>query len=653
MDATGGTTTAGDAAPLAASVLDTVRGLFKMDPVMLAAALLPIYTGAHAALSRPATAAEPEKRTKRRRATADGVEEEEVDDEFDEDDSEEECGLAALMKGGGTPKLQASDAVTLPLTAAAVLGVIYLVITSSGEALATLNMLLRYHVSLSGLWFLRTLFTDAGTVLRSFVFPSRYYAAGKHWAVDRCAHRFVSLDAERAVCDSPLPFPGPLRRLPRGGIATNLLWRLRDVAYCKLEVRCEVRRLLSLRETVRPLAVASWLAALAAVGYYLWVARPWYLSNLLGTASAYGALALMSPASFGIGSALLVSLFFYDIYMVFYTPLMVTVARNLDIPAKLLLPRRGQPCACGSSSPPPMAILGLGDIIIPGMMMALALKFDLHLFYLRKQQAQPQQSGAHAKPGQPERKKPRYIRATGGWGERFWGRWPADPSCDDEQAAARAFPKTYFHASVVGYVLAMMVCGYFLDKYDAAQPALLYLVPGVLGALWGTALARGEVKLMWNYSNDFTPELEPAKRARELKAGGKGEVKRKRSLGLFSTVFGTLWTMGTEFRQEAVEAEAEAEAEAAGTAKPKDKPTSRHLIRFSVSLPRTRRRTAGKIDRSSTTAVDSAAVHEATGHAPDGAGTLKYVCIENSPSVLAADEEASGVQARRTGKPSA
>jgi minor histocompatibility antigen H13 len=39
-----------------------------------------------------------------------------------------------------------------------------------------------------------------------------------------------------------------------------------------------------------------------------------------------------------------------------------------------------------------------------------------------------------------------------------------------------------------------------LTIFKHGQPALLYLVPGVLGALWGTALVRGELKEMWNYS---------------------------------------------------------------------------------------------------------------------------------------------------------
>jgi minor histocompatibility antigen H13 len=42
--------------------------------------------------------------------------------------------------------------------------------------------------------------------------------------------------------------------------------------------------------------------------------------------------------------------------------------------------------------------------------------------------------------------------------------------------------------------------------WNHAQPALLYLVPGVLGSLWLTALARGELDLMWSYTEDIGEE---------------------------------------------------------------------------------------------------------------------------------------------------
>ena len=52
--------------------------------------------------------------------------------------------------------------------------------------------------------------------------------------------------------------------------------------------------------------------------------------------------------------------------MVFKSDLMVTVAKNLDIPIKLSLPYKDK-----------FSILGLGDIVVPGILVAWALKFDV------------------------------------------------------------------------------------------------------------------------------------------------------------------------------------------------------------------------------------------------------------------------------------
>ena len=45
-----------------------------------------------------------------------------------------------------------------------------------------------------------------------------------------------------------------------------------------------------------------------------------------------------------------------------------------------------------------------------------------------------------------------------------------------------------------------------MHVFDAAQPALLYLVPGCLGAALLTAVSRGELQLLLNYSEEKTEE---------------------------------------------------------------------------------------------------------------------------------------------------
>lgn len=63
-------------------------------------------------------------------------------------------------------------------------------------------------------------------------------------------------------------------------------------------------------------------------------------------------------------------LFFYDIFFVFGTDVMVTVATSIDAPIKLQFPKDL------STDPPKYSILGLGDIVIPGIFVSLCLRFD-------------------------------------------------------------------------------------------------------------------------------------------------------------------------------------------------------------------------------------------------------------------------------------
>lgn len=64
-------------------------------------------------------------------------------------------------------------------------------------------------------------------------------------------------------------------------------------------------------------------------------------------------------------------LFFYDIFFVFGTDVMLTVAKSIDAPIKLLFPRNW------SADPPEFSLLGLGDIVLPGVFIAMCLRFDI------------------------------------------------------------------------------------------------------------------------------------------------------------------------------------------------------------------------------------------------------------------------------------
>jgi minor histocompatibility antigen H13 len=199
--------------------------------------------------------------------------------------------------------------------------------------------------------------------------------------------------------------------------------------------------------------------------------------------------------------------------MVLHSPMMVTVAKSLDIPIKLVFPRPD------AKDPTVIthAMLGLGDVVLPGIMIALALRFDLYMFYLRKQKAITSDDSSP-----PQTAKARYTSVSNRWGERFWTHswfgYPLVTPKNDLPHPATTFPKPYFHAALTGYVLGMVTTVIVMQVFDHAQPALLYLVPGVLGSVWGAALVRGEIKEMWHFSEATEDEEEqPGQENRETK----------------------------------------------------------------------------------------------------------------------------------------
>jgi minor histocompatibility antigen H13 len=62
--------------------------------------------------------------------------------------------------------------------------------------------------------------------------------------------------------------------------------------------------------------------------------------------------------------------------------------------------------------------------------------------------------------------------------------------------------KTYFYSAMVGYMLGLIVTLIVMYSFKAAQPALLYIVPGIAGAVFAQAMYRGEVYKLWNFSDE-------------------------------------------------------------------------------------------------------------------------------------------------------
>ena len=182
---------------------------------------------------------------------------------------------------------------------------------------------------------------------------------------------------------------------------------------------------------------------------------------------------------------LLALLFFYDIFFVFGTDVMLTVAKGIDAPIKLQFPKDY------SGEKPSYSILGLGDIVIPGIFVSLCLRFDfLKALDTNKLEKLIEKNDNPMK----------YLVETA-------------INCD----------KSYFKAVNIGYLLAMVCTIVVMLVFDHGQPALLYLVPGCCFAVLGTALMKGEYRKLMDHdeeayiTNDDEEEEEDDKKKKDDK----------------------------------------------------------------------------------------------------------------------------------------
>jgi len=147
----------------------------------------------------------------------------------------------------------------------------------------------------------------------------------------------------------------------------------------------------------------------------------------------------------------------YDIFWVFFTPVMVSVAKSFDAPIKLLFPT--------ADAARPFSMLGLGDIVIPGIFVALALRFDV----------------------------------------------------------SRGIKNRYFNSAFLGYTVGLTVTIIVMNWFQAAQPALLYIVPGVIGFVAVHCLWNGEIKQLL----EFDESKAEAEEAGEEEQDDKSKENKK------------------------------------------------------------------------------------------------------------------------------
>jgi len=198
------------------------------------------------------------------------------------------------------------------------------------------------------------------------------------------------------------------------------------------------------------LHIVCFIASGLGTVYYV-VTKNWIMSNFLGLAFAASAVQLIALDTFSTGMILLMALFFYDIFWVFGTEVMVSVAKNFDAPIKVTFPKDL------TAEKLQFTMLGLGDIVIPGVFVALCLRFDQ------------------------------------------WRRMKDDVQ---NMKTARDFSRPYFMACFAAYCLGLVTTVVVMHTFQAAQPALLYLSPACVGSVLLTGIVRGELGLVFSYKEE-------------------------------------------------------------------------------------------------------------------------------------------------------
>jgi minor histocompatibility antigen H13 len=112
--------------------------------------------------------------------------------------------------------------------------------------------------------------------------------------------------------------------------------------------------------------------AIAINVLYYKTSNPW-VNNAIAFSIGFYAVLSIRIEKFTAAAPLLWSLLIYDVFFVYSTDVMANVAAHLDGPVKLVFRS-----ATGSS------VLGLGDIVLPGLFLSVCSRFDAFLFRLLK-----------------------------------------------------------------------------------------------------------------------------------------------------------------------------------------------------------------------------------------------------------------------------
>lgn len=135
--------------------------------------------------------------------------------------------------------------------------------------------------------------------------------------------------------------------------------------YFGLNLRLEAARYIEMLAHEMDFTTLLLLTLSLIVNIVYFKKKHWIISNVIASSFCITGLGEMKLDSTKTGVCLLTLLFFYDIFWVFCTPVMISVAKGIDLPIKIVFPSKA-----GTPS-----MIGLGDIVVPGLYLGIVRDF--------------------------------------------------------------------------------------------------------------------------------------------------------------------------------------------------------------------------------------------------------------------------------------
>lgn len=265
--------------------------------------------------------------------------------------------------------------------------------------------------------------------------------------------------------------------------------------------------------------ITNWYVMAAVIGYsvgMVWLymslfipqagekyAFYWITQDILGFCMCVTFLGLIQLNSIQVASVLLIVAFFYDIFFVFITPyifkgrsVMIEVATSGGPPKADALWCEKYPLDpdCKGGDPMPMlfsiprlfdyqggaSMLGLGDIVLPGLLLSFAARLDAARLVCALYTA-VKKSDDRSRVASPIEAEISFPPAMPTWYALLFGGYGY-----------------YFVPLILSYAVGLFMANAAVYIMEMGQPALLYLVPCTLGTMAYKGWKRNELMALWN-----------------------------------------------------------------------------------------------------------------------------------------------------------